>query len=89
MEKDTGLKARADSRFHLMQILNAAESLENSIGAKNACASSSSWQSFLATIMPCAGYDGAPTRQLLQCQLWSGVSGKKIQSLNRADREDV
>jgi len=36
-----------------------------------------------------AGCGGAPTRQLLHSQLWSGVSGKKIQSLNRADREDV
>jgi len=36
-----------------------------------------------------AGCGGAPTRQLLHSQLWSRVSGKKIQSLNRADREDV
>jgi len=28
MEKATGLEARADSRFHFMQSLNAAESVE-------------------------------------------------------------
>jgi hypothetical protein len=40
-----GLNARANSRFHLMQSLNAAESVETSVGAKDACVSSSSWQS--------------------------------------------
>lgn len=52
MELATGLKARADSRFRIMQSLNAAESVESSIGAKDACASSSSWQS-PGSIMPC------------------------------------
>ena len=36
-----------------------------------------------------AGCGGAPTKQLLHSQLWSGVYGKKIWSLNLGDREDL